>query len=425
MVWPRDLVEAAGGLLAVGAVDEVRNVLAFLERTQSLDGHWPQNMWVDGTPYWNGVQLDETAFPILLVDLARRRNVLDAAELKRLWLVVWRAAAYLVRNGPVTDQDRWEEDPGYSPFTLAVTIAALLAAADLADLNGDGSAGVFLRETADFWNDSIERWTYVRKTKEARDAGVDGYYVRIAPPEAACALSAPDDLIAIKNRLPGQGSELAEQIISPDALALVRFGLRAADDPRIVNSVKLIDAFLKTETPHGPGWHRYTDDGYGEHADGTPFDGTGIGRVWPLLTGERAHYELAAGRPAEAARLLRAIETMANDGRFHSRTGLGQSRSAGSRTLLRPPFRLGHAPGLGARRIPQTAPLSGRWPNLRPATAARPPLLGAESGYSALALAVQPTLQPPAAGKDPTGRSPGRGGGPVERRRVARQRTTP
>jgi glucoamylase len=316
MVWPRDLVEIAGALLAAGAEADVKSVLAFLERTQTQDGHWPQNMWIDGTPYWNGVQLDETAFPILLLDLARRQEALDDAEAKRLWLVMRRAAAYLLRNGPVTDQDRWEEDPGYSPFTLAVTIAALLAAADLADLCGEAPAAVFLRETADFWNDSIERWTYVSGTEPARRTGVDGYYVRIAPPEAVCSVDPTDDIIAIKNQLPAQGFEPAAQIVSPDALALVRFGLRAPDDPRIVNTIKVVDAQLKTETPNGPAWHRYNDDGYGEHADGAPFDGTGIGRPWPLLTGERAHYELAAGRPEEAARLLRAMEAMANPGGF-------------------------------------------------------------------------------------------------------------
>jgi glucoamylase len=316
MVWTRDLVETSGALLAVGANDEVKHVLAFLERTQDQDGHWPQNMWIDGTPYWNGVQLDETAFPILLVDMAWRAKVLDDAGVKRLWVVVQRAAGYLLRNGPVTAQDRWEEDPGYSPFTLGATIAALLAAADIAELNGHPAAAAFLRETADFWNDSIERWTYVRGTGPARQVGVDGYYVRIAPPEAGCAVAPAGDMIAIKNQLPSQSDEPAAQIISPDALALVRFGLRAASDPRIVNTVKVIDALLKVETPNGPAWHRYNDDGYGEHADGSPFDGTGIGRLWPLLTGERAHYELAAGRPEEAARLLRSIEAMANQGGF-------------------------------------------------------------------------------------------------------------
>jgi glucoamylase len=95
---------------------------------------------------------------------------------------------------------------------------------------------------------------------------------------------------------------------------LVRFGVRAADDPRLRDTAKVIDALLKVETPSGPVWHRYNDDGYGEHADGAPFDGTGIGRGWPLLTGERGHYELAAGRVDDAKRLLAAMESFANEG---------------------------------------------------------------------------------------------------------------
>jgi glucoamylase len=313
LVWPRDLVETAGALLAIGAVEDVRRVMDYLQSTQAEDGHWPQNMWIDGSPYWNGVQLDEAAFPILLADAMRREKVLRADDLKKLWPMLRRAAGFVATNGPVTLQDRWEEDAGYSPFTMAATIAALLAAADFADANGEKVVATYLRETADCWNDSIERWIYVTDTDLTRQVGVEGYYVRIAPPEVADGASPSDGFVPIKNRPPGQSSEPASHIISPDALALVRFGLRAADDPRIVNTVKVIDALLKVETPNGPTWHRYNDDGYGEHEDGSPFDGTGIGRGWPLLAGERAHYELAAGRPEEAGRLLRAMETFANE----------------------------------------------------------------------------------------------------------------
>jgi glucoamylase len=314
LVWPRDLVEVAGGLLAAGAAEDARRVLGYLQVTQEADGHWPQNMWLDGRSYWDGIQMDETAFPILLVGLAYREKALEAKMAGRFWPMVRKAAGFLVHNGPVTQQDRWEEDPGYSPFTLAVEIAALLVAADLADLNGEQELGTYLRETADVWNDSIERWIYVTATPLARMVGVEGYYIRDAPPEVAEAASPAGGFVPIKNRPPGESSRPAEQIISPDALALVRFGLRAADDPRILNTVRIIDTLLKVETPVGPAWHRYNGDGYGEHEDGSPFDGTGIGRAWPLLTGERAHYELAAGRPAEAARLRAALEGFANEG---------------------------------------------------------------------------------------------------------------
>lgn len=314
LVWPRDLVESAGGLLAAGAREDVRRVLRYLQVTQEADGYWPQNMWLNGTPYWGGIQMDETAFPILLVDLARREKALDKGGLTSLWPMVKKAAGFLVRNGPVTQQDRWEEDAGYSPFTLAVEIAALLVSADLAELNNEPEAAAYLRETADIWNANVERWVYVTGTDLARRVGVEGYYVRIAPPEVADAASPAAGFVPIKNRPVGYSAEPAGHIVSPDALALVRFGLRAADDPRVVNTVKMIDALLKVETPYGPAWHRYNDDGYGEHADGSPFDGTGIGRVWPLLTGERAHYELAAGRLAEAEQLSRTMEDFANEG---------------------------------------------------------------------------------------------------------------
>jgi glucoamylase len=314
LAWPRDLVETAGGLLAAGSSSDAARVLEYLQATQEGDGHWPQNMWMDGTPYWGGVQMDETAFPILLVDLARREGILDGDDLTRFWPMVRRAACYLVCNGPVTQQDRWEEDPGYSPFTLAVEISALLAAADVADTVGESTVADYVRETADVWNSSIERWTYVTGTDLAQQIGVQGYYVRIAPPEATEAASPATGFVPIKNRPPGKEMERAVHIISPDALALVRFGLRAPDDPRIVNTVQAIDALLQVDTPYGPSWHRYDDDGYGEHEDGRPFDGTGVGRAWPLLTGERAHYELAAGRRQEAERLMHALEGFANNG---------------------------------------------------------------------------------------------------------------
>jgi glucoamylase len=314
LAWPRDFVETAGGLLAAGAVEDVHRILHYLHVTQEEDGHWPQNMWLDGTPYWSGIQMDETAFPILLVDLARRGGALEPDDEARLWPMVRRAVSFIVRNGPVTMEDRWEEDPGYSPFTLAVEVAALLVGAEIADLRGDRTTAAYLREIADTWNENIERWTYVSGSDLARQIGVEGYYVRIAPPEVICAPSPLLGFVPIKNRPPGQSLAPAAHIVSPDALALVRFGLRAPDDPRIMNTVKVIDALLKVETPYGPAWHRYNGDAYGEHSDGTAFDGTGVGRAWPLLTGERAHYELAAGRRELAEKLLQTFEAFSNEG---------------------------------------------------------------------------------------------------------------
>jgi glucoamylase len=175
----------------------------------------------------------------------------------------------------------------------------------------DAQAANYLRDTADTWNENIERWTYAIGTPLARQCEVDGYYVRITPPRDDGGLPL-DGVISITNH-PEKLCEPAANIVSLDALALVNYGLRAADDPRMTNTVRVIDALLKIETPHGPCWHRYNHDGYGEQPDGAPFVKSGIGRAWPLLTGERAHYEVAAGRKDEAERLLHAMEGFAGN----------------------------------------------------------------------------------------------------------------
>ncbi|HXW99600.1 MAG TPA: glucan 1,4-alpha-glucosidase [Candidatus Acidoferrales bacterium] len=308
LVWPRDLVETAGALLAAGATNDAVRVLRYLEATQEAAGNWAQNLWLDGRPYWSGVQMDETSFPILLIDLLRREAPGALGRLDRWWPMVRNAASFILRNGPVTQQDRWEEDGGYSPFTLAAEISALLAAADIADLTGHSEQAQTMRDTADAWNANIERWTYATGGDLAQQLGIEGYYVRIAPPDTDGAASPTQGFVPIKNRPPGQDRERAYHIISPDALALVRFGLRAPDDRRILNTLRAIDALLSVELPQGPCWYRYNGDGYGEHKDGSPFDGTGIGRAWPLLAGERAHYALAGGHRDEAEALLTVME---------------------------------------------------------------------------------------------------------------------
>ena len=311
VVWPRDQVEASGAFLAMDNPEAAHRTLFYLMCTQEADGHWPQNMWLDGAAYWSGLQADETAFPILLADALRRRGALNGLD---VWPMVRLAAGFLVSNGPVSRQDRWEENSGYSVFTLAAEIAALLAAADFADAAGEPDPAKFLRETADCWNAQIENWTYVRGTDLARRTGVDGYYIRITPADLLAHNGPAGCQVKIKNRPGGSEGFPAADIVSVDALALVRFGLRAADDPRIVNTVKVIDATLKTETATGPVWHRYIHDGYGETAEGGPFRSAGIGRGWPLLAGERAHYELAAGNRAEAQRLLAVMGAQTSPG---------------------------------------------------------------------------------------------------------------
>lgn len=288
LVWPRDLVESAGGLLALGAVPEARDILRYLLATQLAAGNWSQNQWLGGTAFWQGCQLDETAFPVLLAAALAERDALEGIEVAPMIL---RALAFIARMGPASDQDRWEEDAGINAFTLATCIAALVSGAPWLD----EPARAWVLRIADDWNSRIEEWTAVQDTALARAHGVAGYYVRSAPPVATDGLRHLERNLAIKNRIDDPGVP-AEDQVATDFLHLVRVGLREPGDPLVLDTLKVADALLKVETPAGPAWHRYVGDGYGEHADGGPFDGTGQGRAWPLLSGERGHYELAAGR---------------------------------------------------------------------------------------------------------------------------------
>jgi glucoamylase len=290
LVWSRDLVETAGALVAMEAYDDARDVLRYLIATQQADGHWFQNQWLGGTSFWQGVQLDEVAFPVLLAAALRDRDQLGDIPVKD---AVTRALRFIACEGPATSQDRWEEDAGINAFTLAVSIAALVDGSAFLD----GEAKAFALRLADCWNARIEDWTFVRDTSLARKLGVGGYYIRTAPADALVRDGTQSEHVPIKNR--GHDPNLpADEQISTDFLQLVRYGLRQASDPFVVDSLKTVDRLLKTDTPNGPVWHRYNGDGYGEHADGRAFDGSGHGRGWPLLVGERGHYALAAGEDA-------------------------------------------------------------------------------------------------------------------------------
>lgn len=315
LVWPRDLVQIAGGFLSMHSNDDAFRVINYLMVTQESDGHWPQNMWLSGKRNMMGIQIDQVALPILLINLCSTNGALDLHMIHTYWKIVKKAVSYIIKNGPATSQDRWEEEKGISIFTLAAEISALLAAADFAEKNNEPVVAAYCRETADYWNNNIEHWTYVTNTSLAQEAGVEGYYIRINPAGIA-AKDLDGKTIRLKNHSDDNGMMPINELVSIDALALVRFGLRAADDPKILNTIKVIDFKLKVETPYGPCWHRYNNDGYGEHEDGNPYNGTGIGRAWPLLTGERAHYEIAAGNYKKAESLLKTMEAFANHGFF-------------------------------------------------------------------------------------------------------------
>ena len=313
LVWTRDMVNSAGAMLAAGDRTTPLRALIYLNVSQKEDGGFSQNFWIDGDPYWRGVQLDEVAFPILLAWRLRGENALQDFD---PYPMVLRAAAYLVRHGPVTPQERWEEVSGYSPSTLASNISALICAACFARERGDAATAKYLEEYADFLECHIESWTVT--TEGTLLPEVARHYIRILPESADNPHPEEDPNrgdITIANLAPGaQNVFPAKEVVDAGFLELVRHGIRAAADPIVVDSLKVVDAVLKVETPSGPCWRRYNHDGYGQRADGGPFVGWGQGRAWPLLTGERGHYELAAGHDPQP--FVRAMET------FASATGL-------------------------------------------------------------------------------------------------------
>ncbi len=225
-------------------------------------------------------------------------------------VMIVRAAAYLILQGPVTGQERWEENAGYSPSTLATVIAGLVCAAELARENHQEKAADFILAYADWLAAHLEEWTVTTK----------GELVRISTPlhpDQSHRLS----MRPIPTRIPnttmiqlanGGGLHPARNVVGGDFLHLVRLGIRSPNDPIVRDSIEVIDRVIKRDLPQGPGWRRYNHDGYGQKDDGSAFDGTGVGRCWPILTGERGHYELAAGRDPKP--FIAAMEKFANEG---------------------------------------------------------------------------------------------------------------
>ena len=309
LVWTRDMVESAMGLLAAGNTAAPLRALIYLAARQEEDGGFPQNFWVNGGTFRGGTQLDEIAFPVLLA--WRLRNLQLLGDFNPL-VMVQRAAAFLLHRGPVTGEERWEEASGYSPSTLATVIAALICAAGFLRAANDDQGASFLENYADFLYAHLEEWTVT--TKGTLVPGVSRYFVRLNPAksgEAARPGAVDEATIELGDQPPGSPSSYpARDIVDAGFLQLVRYGILGAGDPLITDSLRVVDATLKVDTPGGPCWHRYNHDGYGQRPDGGPFVKWGRGRAWPLLTGERGHYEIEAGRDVRP--LLRAMERFSN-----------------------------------------------------------------------------------------------------------------
>ncbi|WP_163886226.1 glycoside hydrolase family 15 protein, partial [Providencia stuartii] len=303
LVWPRDSVEVGFAMLACGLITEVRALLAYLIAIQQPDGHWMQNNFTDGRPYWQGIQLDEVALPVLFAAKLHEQGLLGEMQGAAIRMAR-KALAFIAQYGPASPQDRWEENSGINPFTLSVSIAALVAGAKAGFLE-DGDKQYAL-DLADDWNERLESWVYVANTELDKELGISGHYIRLNP---NCH-SARFGEVMLRNR--NNETINTRALLGMEYLYLVRLGLRKASDKRIEETTKLVDEQLCVNLPAGPYYYRYNEDGYGEHEDGRAFDGSGVGRLWPLLSGERGHY--AAARKEDIKPYLNAILASASTG---------------------------------------------------------------------------------------------------------------
>ncbi|MDQ1640808.1 MAG: glucoamylase [Actinomycetota bacterium] len=295
LVWARDLYLVATAQIAAGDSAAANRSLTYLFTVQQKpDGSFPQNSRLDGTPYWGGLQLDEVAFPVVLAQMLGRTGAQDWAHVKK-------AADFIVGHGPSSPQERWEEEGGYSPSTIAAEIAGLVSAASIARVNGDAASAALYTGVADNWQRRVVDWTFTT----SGPLGDGKYFERIDDN------GNPNDghTLDINN---GGGAYDERSIVDAGFLDLVRLGVVAPSDAHVAASLPEVDSTIKVTTPNGDFWYRYNHDGYGEKADGSPYDGTGVGRLWPLLTGERGEYVLANGGSASA--YLQTIARSANAG---------------------------------------------------------------------------------------------------------------
>jgi glucoamylase len=302
-VWSRDLYQIVTALLAAGDRGAAERALSFVfEHQQKPDGSVWQNTFVDGTPHWTNVQMDEVAFPIVLAwQLGRNDAATYAQHVKP-------AADYIVANGPRTNQDRWENQDGWSPGTIGAEIAGLVTAADIARHNGADADAARYEATADDWQRNVERWTATTNGPFSSKP----YYLRLtkdADPNDGSTYSIGDS---------GPSHADERTVVDTSFLELVRLGVKRPDDPTIVNSIAVADQRLAVDTPNGRFWHRFDFDGYGEQRNGAPWDSfppdsqATLGRAWPIFAGERGEYELLAGGSATPD--LAAMAGAANDG---------------------------------------------------------------------------------------------------------------
>jgi glucoamylase len=288
--FSRDAYETFTGFLTDGDLADARAIDRFLfGRQQLANGSLPRNSLPNGlaAPDTGGVQLDETADPILMAWQSGLGgdHALYVDHVKP-------AAEFLVAHGPSDGNERWEEQTGFSPSTIADEIAGLVAAGAIARRCGDPASARVFDATADEYQRDVMAETVTTNGPDSPDP----YFIRLS--------KTGDPNAAITYNLGNGGPTLDQRsVIDAGFLELTRMGELPQNLPVITNSLKVVDATIATSTPAGTGYHRYNGDGYGD-ADRTgqpwPTTDTGTGHLWPVLSGERAEHDLTVGDLAGA-----------------------------------------------------------------------------------------------------------------------------
>ena len=288
-VFARDLYEAWTSLMVDGDLQTAHDALSFLLNRQQLpDGSMPRNSLLNGkvAPDSFGSQLDEAAYPLIM---ASQLGITDAALYENH---IRPAIDFVIAHGPAFGVERWEEQSGFSPSTIAAEVAGLIAGAGLADANGDTRTARIARGVADDWQRSLPGWAVTTNGPLAAHP----YYVRLS--------KTGDPNAAISYNVGNGGPTLDQRsVIDQGFLEMVRLGLTPASDPTIAESIPVVDGTIMGDTSTGAGFHRYNGDGYGDRAsDGRPWapTGEGTGHLWPALAGERGEYEIATGAAGTA-----------------------------------------------------------------------------------------------------------------------------
>ncbi|MCO8246284.1 MULTISPECIES: glucodextranase DOMON-like domain-containing protein [unclassified Haladaptatus] len=317
-VWSRDLYQAFTAMSAMGDEESAIAAVEYLyEYQQDEEGFLPQNTFLDGRTRWGGEQMDNISFPQIMAYQLHERHGIGFDDVSYDYGNVRRSTEYVVGHGPATGQERWEEESGYSPSTTAAEIAGLACSAALADTEGEDADALVYLALADDWQAKTEEWMATTEGTEKHTN--TPYYFRINDD------TDPDD--GAPRAINNGGPTLDERnVIDAGFLELVRLGVKPWDDPVVRNSLAVVDDTIKVETPYGPAFYRYNDDGYGEqgedpnddYREGGPWtlDNEGQGRLWPIFTGERGEYELLTGceRRYDPKSLLGTMAKFANSG---------------------------------------------------------------------------------------------------------------